>query len=373
MTDNTDSHPRTHALRGYGRTAALRQLHATQSVGEVRSHAERGNKSRRKSVERMQMARATAVLMLCLSWMVPSSVWSADVTPEEHKLLEELLAANSKRETLFGNMHAIWTMEEVKDGTKSNSTIEFWSRENKYFRFDETFTQPHVRVERHFATPTRYVRFSSFSPDIRGAVTDHDTVENGRENIRGQGWFCEANKRARQHFESLVDYWLNADNVTLQVRKEEGGGLVITVRTEGKGDRDGQHLTYANSEVLKFSPGDYRFLGSKIRGDVSDGTWGEGVFTKTYSEPPSDIPISSIQEDIESDGLDGIGSGGTTYSVRYTLTEMQFEPAPMEVFELPEFPALSGSNWTRRLVLLLGGAALLAIYFFVRSRKKNQK
>jgi len=317
-----------------------------------------------------QMAQATAVLMLCLSWMVPSIAWSADVTSEEHKLLEELLAANSKREMLFGNMHAVWTMEELKDGKKTNSTIEFWSRENKYFRFDETFTQttsgvePSSRVKRHFVTPSRYVRFSSFSPDIRGAATDHDSVEKGRRKIRTQRWFCEANKRLHDPMDSLVEYWLNADNVTLQVRKEDGGGLVITARTEGEGEEDGQQLSYENSEVLNFSPGDYRFLGSKYRLEISNGTWSEEESKKTYSDPPSEVPTSSTFENI--------GRDGSAYSVRYTLQEMQFEPAPLEVFELSKFPATNG-KWMRRLVLLLGGAALLAIYFFLRSRKKNQK
>jgi hypothetical protein len=310
------------------------------------------------------MAYGASVLLLCICWVIPTIAWSADVTPEEQRLLDELLAANREREALFGNMHASWTKEEVTDGKKVESTIEFWSRENKYFRFDETSTEPSFRVERYFATPDRYVSFSSHDPDIRGAVTEYDGAEQGRQNIRGQGWFCAANKRARQDFEYLVEYWLSEDNVSLQVRKEDGGGLVITVRTKGEGDRDGQHLTYENTEVLRFSPGDFRFLGSKIRGDVSDGTWGEGVFTNTYSDPPSDIPTSSTLEELESDG--------STRSLRYTLQEMQFEPAPLEVFDLPEFAKQSSYAGTRKLILLASGVALLALYFLLRHWKKRE-
>jgi hypothetical protein len=320
----------------------------------------------------VRLMRSTAAVLLCVCWVIPSIAWTKEITPEEHRLLDELLAANRKRETPFGNMHAIWTKEEVTDGKKVESTIEFWSRENKYFRFDETFTQDGFKVERHFAVPSRYARFASYGPDSRGAITKHDTAEIGRQIVRSQGWFCEANKRLLDPMEDLVQFWLNRDDTTFQVKREPEGNLVITKRREGEGDVDGNNVTFVNSEVLTFSPDDYRFLESKFRLDRSDGTWSEDFSVKNYDDPLSDIPTSSRFEDIQSEGIDGAGSDKSKRIVRYTLKEMQFTPAPMDVFEMPEFTKRSSYAGTRRLILLASGVALLAICFLLGYWRKRQ-
>ena len=237
----------------------------------------------------MQTVRVLAVGVLFIGWMVPFVAWSKDVTPEEHKLLGELFAANLKREKPFGNMHAVWTMEKVKDGKKSESTIEFWSRDSKYFRFDETFEVGNFKVERYFIVPDRYVHFLSFSPDNRGVIVGHGTFEKGRKELRRQEWYCESNKRLHDPMRNLFEHWLKAEDTTLKVRRANEGGIEVEKRREGEGDQDGKHLTFANSEVLEFSPGDYRFLRSKFRLDISDGKWTEDVSKKVYGDASSDV------------------------------------------------------------------------------------
>ena len=311
------------------------------------------------------------VLLFVVGSLVDLSAQAADVTPEQRKLLDELLAANEEREKLFGNMHAVWTVEEFQaDGPKKISSVEFWSREDKYFRYDQTFTDPEYRVTRDILRKEGSVRFESSNPDDVGVINDFGAYEKARPKLRGQLWFCQANKRLGQTFDYLIeDLWLTSEDVTLEVRKDEGGGLVLTARTkgsfvrgEGQGGTVGEKETFENTETFRFSP-DYRFLGSKFRVDYSDGEWSEMEDTMTYGDLPSNLPSMSVP--ISSFHRDW-GSDARNRQIQSTLKEIQLDPAPMEVF----YPDRSGvpptesssSGWRRRLALLSFGLLCLAIY-----------
>ncbi|WP_146394895.1 hypothetical protein [Planctomycetes bacterium CA13] len=276
--------------------------------------------------------------------------------------MDEIVAVQREREKIYGNMHAVWTVTKiVQNGEDIESTIEFWSREHQYYRFDVINTSDSSssnKITRMIVRPEGYARIFANSREDPGAIFRFGAAEEGMNWVRAAKWYCQANKVSHDFIHETITDWLNGKEFykTFHVKKE-GDSVFI------EGFVDVESAT--NSETFELSSSGYRFLQSQTRVDnKDDGTWYESKYAKVYDNQQTDIPIASSASTVE--------SNGSMKSLNYELKEFQLTPAPLEVFFVAELAPLdarpAGIVWFRRLLVAGVGFACFAVYFFHRKR-----
>lgn len=300
-----------------------------------------------------------SILAIGLNGLLNTVALSAETSPEEKSLMARIVSVQREREKLYGNMHAVWTETKTKGGKTTVNQIEFWSCEHKYFRVDlirvSGSVKPH-KIIRTIILPERSVRVFSQDRNNLGAVFKFGEVQDSFGYVRGDQWYCQANKTEHDHIHELITGWLSGETRcdSFDVKRRSNGDVIITA-FDDRGE-------YKDTEKLTLSSADYRFLKSDYRIDGPNEFWREGVDTKAYDDEQIDIPITSSRACRGSD----IGAETLTYK----LEELQLEPAPIEVFfpdELaPLFAPPGGASWFRRLLLLGIGIACLGAYYYRR-------
>jgi len=295
------------------------------------------------------------VAILFHSEITVATVSGVDVSREERSLMEKIIAVHRERESTFDNMHAVWTQAAgMLDEQPMVWRFEYWSREGRFFRYERRYVSgplPPDRdppaVLRAIVRPDGYVDLKATEDDELGTITELGPPEEGVERLKHAGWFCQANNLEGRVIHEALSGWLSGDDEykRVSVRKQDET-VVVELDWESRGDNV--------SEVCELSADDFRILQSTFHVVSEDGRSSTKLFTREYGDQQTDVPVAH-----------GVTAEMDFY--RFTLDECQFAPAAMEVFYPQGLPAREGGRvWIRRLVTLVVGLILIAVYFRYR-------
>lgn len=279
--------------------------------------------------------------------------------------LDRLVEKQQSRERQFGNMHAIWRARIVEEGETIDQIVEFWSRDNTYFRCDVTATGSSDTVDpgvlRTVVRPEGFVKLTAADASDPGAVIEFGPYELGFEYIRGHKWFCGSNRdfSLRPVVDNVIAVledryecpWIDACNYEV-VSHSSGGFMAKASYTSDTGTTvDTASLAADDFRVLECTSG--------------DATTGYTARISNQYGTQRVAPIKSSEEWIWEDGSGRL--------VEYTLEEIQFEPASLSVFNIGDVGLSTTSSrqfvGIRRLVVLAVGLMMVAAYFkYRRSR-----
>ena len=312
----------------------------------------------------------TGVMALGIACLLSSVVGSVEVGPQERALMEEIVVAQQDRHKLYGNMHAVWTETDIDiNGNKTVKRIEFWSREQKYYRVDYEQVvgeSTAYRIIRELVLPERYVRLFAQEREELGDVFKRGAVSDGIKVIKGFRWYCGANKALFTEVQTEITDWLDGESKfkSYQVGKQEDGSVTITSFQERnlKGGETTRLLK--RTQEYRLSAGDFRVLEFHSQSNISDGGWGKVQVHNTYTNQQVDLPQLSSNEGSASDG-------GPTSS-RFELLECHLEPSPLEIFFVDELGLRppKQTRWFPRIFLAVNGIVLFLFYLFFRKRNK---
>ena len=301
----------------------------------------------------------TRILLLAI-FSAPCVVLFSDEPAVDKHLLKRLVEAQASRVREFGDMHAVWHKHKVdEEGLEENLTIEFWSRENRYFRADivnhEHASEGELITKRWIVRPEGFVRIVSRGNKSEDALVDYGSAEEGLEAIRSKEWFCISNRD--------MPFRQVADNVTNFLENKLDFDYKVTMGDDDTVVAVSNYGTVGNSStcISIMSPIDFRVLSGTSNDDVTDRTGLSLTRLNTYGESHS-IPTSMVQEKLWSNGDSGF--------TRYDLKEMQLGPADLEIFDIEAFKSSEKNNWNRRLAIFLVGISLIAIYLKFRKQPK---
>ncbi|MFG0291451.1 MAG: hypothetical protein ACF8CQ_25020 [Rhodopirellula sp. JB044] len=313
------------------------------------------------------------VLLAFVGILHASSVFAEEDTVSRQDL-ETIITKSRSCEEQYDNMHAVWkSTHKGFNGRESWERIEFWSREGKYFRVDGTSYDSldgnFVRVSRTVVRPEGSITMQSETLDDIGVITEVGSVEEGLAAVKGASWYNNGNQIEGKLLYELASEFLDStkesfDEADYQFAKLPDGsiGVAFSVKTEdqtstGNVSLDQKHFLVKSHESEIVVPGKATGRGS-----------GERKYTGiSYLEYEGELLLPSTSTLTAT--ASGNGGGTNKAETSYTLEETHLGPAPLELFYPDGFPMPSRKPWMRRLVVLLAGLVMLAIYF--RFRKES--
>lgn len=266
------------------------------------------------------------------------------------ELTKAIEAVHSSRLQYFMNGHFVWTDTESEGTASSGRRYEYWARDGQYFRFDEQGIAdgvPTGRTQRIIVRPEGYGRFVSNDMDALGAVVDMGSAADGQRRVLDMRPIALANKMAVQPVTDYFAAWpkREQDLVDLELVDEKDAGVFLSITREVE---DGRKKT-----DIRLSANDYRVLHYNYRFDSTDKTqWATNDATYTYDSTVPDL-VKTIK-------VVGKSNFAPPFESTLELLEHDPSPAPLAVFDvgLPSAPP----GWSRRLVLLAAGVAMIAVW-----------
>lgn len=301
--------------------------------------------------------------VLSLTWLLLPEPAQANEADAELRLLTDIIKIHTQRERIYGNARFTWNEIEVTDGIKNERKIEFWSRDDRYYRVDVTQVNDDGSlgdISRTIVRPEGTVRLKAKSRDDDGTIYDFGPQSEGMDAIKGNVYYCQANKKGHVLVNLLLENWLNNETEIndLSIINADQSGPIIAYSREFQGGL-GQY-------TITLSPMDYRVLASTYSYQRASDSYSANQDSKTeYGDTDKDIPLT--YSDVATDS-----SGGRDTLV-CTLRDYELTPAPMDVFQVSDF-AFPGSVsptqiWGRRAIVLVLAVVCLVIYVrFNRSR-----
>ncbi|MGB7343266.1 MAG: hypothetical protein WBD20_03580 [Pirellulaceae bacterium] len=283
-------------------------------------------------------------------------------------VLNLLVEKQKSRERQFGNLHAIWRERIVEEGKSIDQIVEFWSRDNTYFRCDVTAigteSAEESSVLRTVVRPEGFVKLTASNSSDPGAVIEFGPFELGWEYIRGHKWFCGSNRdfSLRPVADNVIAVledryecpWINACDY--KIVSHAGGGFMAKASYTSDAGTTVDTATLAADDfcVLECTSG--------------DATAGYTARISNEYGIQRVAPIKFFEEWIWKDGSKRL--------VEYTLEEVQFEPAVLSVFDIGDV-GLSTTNseqfvGIRRLIVLAIGLVMVAAYFKYRRSQPRE-
>jgi len=304
---------------------------------------------------------ATVLCQLMIGYVTVSA------EPANDRLIQRLVEQQRKRDQEFGNMHAVWREERLDEGgTLQSSKIEYWSRDDTYFRFDITTLSDSTvggetieHTTRFIVRPEGFAKLSAQPATKEFAVIDFGSSDTGKATVQGQLWYCALNKDMpyRQVFENIVDWSREKLDFRYMIESLADGTMVATSIYGEKGN--------SSKCVSVMSKDDYRVTSATSNDNVTGRPALSIIRTNDYGTFHS-LPLTTFQEEN--------WSSGEKESVRYRLVEVNFEAASIDVFNIEDFtPSIdrgSTNHWVRRFATFMIGIALLSIYFHHRSKRR---
>lgn len=273
------------------------------------------------------------------------------------ELAKAIEADHSSRLQYFMNGHFVWINTTIEKETDSGTRYEYWARDGQYFRVDKQDIvngMPTGPVRRIIVRPEGYGRFVSTDTDNLGAIVDIGTADDGKQMVSIMEFIAKSNRIGVQPVKNYFAAWpkREMDLVGLELVDEEDGGvfLLITRRVDG-------HTRVLNTRL---SADDYRVLHYTYRFDSEDGTqWATNDATYTYHPTVPDL-VKSVK-------IVGESNFDPPFESTFELLEHDPSPAPLAVFDvgLPSAP----QGWSRRLVLLAAGVAMIAAWLLWRKKQ----
>lgn len=302
-----------------------------------------------------------AVLIL----YVTSLVFFASAGRADDSLtLKSIIDSHTKLDSEFADLHCRWKASETKNGETRDYLLEFWSKEGKFYRFDKTETGSN---EEAFSTKTRmvirpegFVIINVANANNAGVIIDFGSSFDGFDRLAAVPFFNSATR-----YESISQ----VREAVERSHSKSGGWSELDL------DRSKSLITLAwnwsndewrtESNVLLDVP-TYRCLSSTIKSYRNGKLHSTRDTRKKYDENFV-VPESHDETRTYSDG--------TVTETKYERTFCSFDSPPIEVFAVSA-NGLGTQNrsmniWIRRLILLVVGVSLLAIYFTYRNKETS--
>ncbi|WP_146393055.1 hypothetical protein [Allorhodopirellula solitaria] len=277
-------------------------------------------------------------------------------------LYSDIIEVQSAREEVYGNGHFIWRQREVIDGEAQEKLIEYWARDNRYFRIDTQSLsngEASGEIRRIIVRPEGFVKINARKVDDPGAIYDIGHPDEGVAKVKGQYFVSMANRIGTVQVQTYIRQWINKQPGLRNLKfNRDDAGHVIGSFSRRIDDGTKQYNVVMTAE-------DYRVQSWEMQFQAEDGqTTGTNQASITYGENQDEFPTKTVDTVVSN----------TDYSSEFEcrLLEHQLEPAPLEVFSMGELGMPRSNPWFRRLVLLGSGIFLLFLYFGSKWLKRRR-
>lgn len=255
-----------------------------------------------------------------------------ELTPAQKQLYESLEPVHSKREAMYGNGHFVWLETERTGEDTVVTRVEYWARENRFFRIDTHTVRNNVEdphVDRLIERPEGISRIIATNASDPGQLyassyvcIDGSCVPSP-DKLRGQYYIAQANRLCTVPVVRLIDLWMKGEYELTNfeiLRNDSTACILAFTRTVESGIR---------TTKVEMDPTDFRVNSWTYDYRSFDGRQqAHNSARYDYDGPNRDIPSQSK--------WDGTSNFDKPISQTCALVEFDNVPADPELFEIPK-------------------------------------
>jgi hypothetical protein len=287
---------------------------------------------------------------LLLAGFSLSSIKSEAFADSKTDRLAELVQAIVRvQRDAYGSIHAVFTQRTDDAGVVSLVEVEFWSRENKFFRVDihgKSGTNAKKTMSRLIVRPEGFFRLKASSEDNL-AIAGYGTSLEGMEQLYSESFFRAG--------ETLgFGPKLEAISTELSQKSPQSSWEIISIQP-----------VPPDIEEITFGLKEYTWQ-VRIRSPLT------AIFSVSVNKASTKDAVNRTTREFSPDGVLKKSvcrverSNGSILKEEITLDFVKQVENPMGLFSIEAQGVSQGNIWVRRLLILSAGLALLGIYFAYR-------
>ena len=255
-----------------------------------------------------------------------------ELTPIQKQLYESLERVQSEREAKYGNGHFVWLERDETGEDVVETRVEYWARENKFFRIDKHIVRNNVQdphVQRLIERPEGISRIIATNASDLGQVYASSAMcINGscvppKSSMRGQYYIAQANRLSTVQVKTLIDLWIKGEYelTNFQILRNDSTACELEfTRTVESGVRTTQ---------VEMDPNDFRVRSWTYKYRSFNGK--QQAFNSAqydYNGPNPDIPSRTA--------CLGTSNFDKPSNLICELVEFENAPADLDIFDIPK-------------------------------------
>lgn len=312
----------------------------------------------------------TFIAICCSGYRKPNFAETIDtsklksVAQELHEKFELI------RSCEYGNVYfELHFVEKGANDYNSEKRIRYWARENKYFRVDEESLTDGLESEatKLIVRPDGYTK--SVKTEHGFAVTQIGPSEEGRELIEVASFFqastrcyrfiaaeCPFGQVGEHTFSNGISTSYASRFEPLEISCENNEVTLLSKVNFGTEE------AAANTYLVTYDLDEGVLLSYEQKDSGKDADFELLKVSHEYDfQRLRHIPARSVSSCVTTDEL--------WQEIMYTVTDTDWSPVPMEVFEVAYKPPKASS--ARQLSLLCGASLMVSAYFLYRYRTRR--
>jgi hypothetical protein len=283
---------------------------------------------------------------------------------DDSLIFNSIVDSHKKLDSEFGDLHCRWKASETKEGKTRDYSLSFWSKDKKFYRFDKTEIGSNGEAisttTRMVIRPEGFVVIRAANADDAGVLIDFGSNFDGLDRLTAEFFFNSATRYAGFfQIQEAIDNCLSRKNGTATLNLHNAQDLVVLKWTSTRDELRFESFVHLDSPL-------HRCLSTTSKSFKNNELQNTKEVLKTYDDNLV-VPATHVETWTYSDGAEVV--------TKYERTFCSFDSPPLEVFAVSA-NGLGTQNgwmriWIRRLVLLVVGVSLLAIYFTYRNKKTS--
>lgn len=285
---------------------------------------------------------------------------------DQGAIFEKIVEFQEARERIYDTGHFVWLQREsYASGEEEVTRYEYWALDGKYYRFEESVMDadsPEIFVKGNtvFVRPDGFALIDNTDIGQLGAIISVGSIDHGKGRIFGAEPIMIADRIGRSYLQSYIQLRDQHPEVKLSLNENPDGTFSISFSED--------HLEGSQYNKAILDGEDYRILSWEYRARGFDGVR-KSDQTAIYRYDPGQhhTPIE-VKDKVEANFDVGRLEGNLK------LVEFDLNPPSIEMFGPPGYGSSNGtasSVWMRRLILLVCGVMMVAVYYIFRGRSPN--
>ena|GEM_PF-5239099 len=274
-----------------------------------------------------------------------SVVFGVDDAPTKLEKLHQLSRQIEQSQAIaYGSIHCKFSVSVEVSGNQEMFGVEYWSRDKKYFRVDETKSGNDIIESRLIVRPEGFVRLQRGADD-KLAVVNFGTNHDGMSILYSYSFFRAGETLGfGPKLGVVVDDIRRTDSIPVW----KFTSLATKSSTLTEVELKLQEFTWkAEIDSRSNAIVGISNLSSKCSREFS----------------PSGVLMSSI--------CTRLNSGAKTLEEKLTLKTIEQIVVPLGVFSLDSQGVSRGDFWVRRMVIFGSAVVFVSVYFAYRRLRKN--